>query len=153
MTHDRGESNGHSLVKTGLTAAPSTPGSDLECGPFSGDCSPRAPRNTRTERGTSACRPHIHAAVSKQAENAGKTSPNYRRNTFFLAGSSRVTPRFGSTFSRRRDNPQRGDVGEETNKKKQQKPTIKKILVVLVLTILLNPTPSVCGDRGREVWK
>lgn len=118
MTHDRGESNGHSLVKTGLTAAPSTPGSDLECGPFSGDCSPRAPRNTRTERGTSACRPHIHAAVSKQAENAGKTSPNYRRNTFFLAGSSRVTPRFGSTFSRRRDNPQRGDVGEETNKKK-----------------------------------
>lgn len=117
MTHDRGESNGHSLVKTGLTAAPSTPGSDLECGPFSGDCSPRAPRNTRTERGTSACRPHIHAAVSKQAENAGKTSPNYRRNTFFLAGSSRVTPRFGSTFSRRRDNPQRGDVGEETKQK------------------------------------
>lgn len=39
------------------------------------------------------------------------------------------------------------------NKQKKQKPTIKKILVVLVLTILLNPTPGVCGVRGREVWK
>lgn len=53
IMHDSNKVNKGSL--TGLTVELSIPGSCLEFGLFSADCSPKAPQHTRMEGDTSLC--------------------------------------------------------------------------------------------------
>lgn len=72
----RGEGKGAqkgSLIA--LTVGRSTPGSSLEFGPFSADCSPQDPRNTSREGGTSLCPRRIHAGEQPKTAQTPRWSP------------------------------------------------------------------------------
>lgn len=111
----------------GLTVEPSTPGSCLEFGPFSADCSPPAPRNTRRVGDTSLREHRIHAVASERAGKSRQTPQTCgaaERTTFYfiflLAAHERErTPLFGRIFGWSATNSTEWEVTKKHPKKSQ----------------------------------
>lgn len=121
MIHDSNKAHTGSL--TGLTVELSIPGSCLEFGPFSADCSPKAPQNTRREGDTSLCAHQIHAVASKTAGKPRQTSRSCEaawRNTFSPAARQKNTPLWFSLRVKRTQSREWEITRKKTERKESQ---------------------------------
>lgn len=130
MIHDSNKAHTGSL--TGLTVELSIPGSCLEFGPFSADCSPKAPQNTRREGDTSLCAHQIHAVASKTAGKPRQTSRSCEaawRNTFSPAARQKNTPLWFSLRVKRTQSRE-WEITRGKNRKKRIPTLVRSISTV-----------------------